>query len=123
MIKIHNFEKALQQYTDNGVHYVVRSFDGWKVASVNVLKNRYSIQMRNENEYITINLYKDSVEVYPIDGGPLYKIEFFDMAGFVIYEHLVHLNWLKKPPLNFLIRIGEVINEFVIRSPNYLSHP
>jgi hypothetical protein len=39
--------------------------------------------------------------------------------GYVIYEHWVTRNWLRKPAGNFMLRIGDIIEQFVVPHPRY----
>jgi len=64
----------------------------------------------NFNEWRIVDA-NDLVEDY-------YSI-FLNNNGYVIYEHWVTRNWLRKPAGNFMLRIGDIIEQFVVPHPRY----
>jgi hypothetical protein len=52
------------------------------------------------------------------DKDKVYKIEFIDFENdHPIYEHFCTLDWLRKPPNNLMLRLGQIINQYVINHP------
>ena len=118
MLTIHNFMDRLAEISENA------DFNEWHIVDASdLIEDYYSIYLDKDNgnfEFLEIRLHRKVDEEMSGDNTDYtYKLQFLNKNGYVIYEHWVTRNWLRKPASNFMLRIGDIIEQFVVPHPRY----
>jgi hypothetical protein len=99
-------------------------FNGWEIIDVvDSLSDYYSIDLIKDKgkQFLKIRLHRNGYDE-DMRGDKTdytYKLQFLNKNSYVIYEHWVTRNWLRKPASNFMLRIGDIIEQFVVPHPRY----
>jgi hypothetical protein len=96
-------------------------FNEWRIVDANdLIEDYYSIDLNKGKQFLEIRLHRKVDEEMSGDNTDYtYKLQFLNNNGYVIYEHWVTRNWLRKPASNFMLRIGDIIEQFVVPHPRY----
>jgi hypothetical protein len=118
MLTIQNFEERLKDYR------ILNTFDGWTLLMYKPTEKYYEFKMGSkydaDNKFVTIRLHRNVEMEVSADREKVYKIEFIDFENdHPIYEHFCTLDWLRKPPNNLMLRLGQIINQYVINHPRF----
>ena len=118
MLTIQNFEERLNGYR------ILNTFDGWTLLSYKPTEAYYEFKMGSkydaDNKFVIIRLHRNVEMEVSADKEKVYKIEFIDFEnGLSVYEHFCTLNWLQKPPNNLMMRLGQIINQYVVNHPRF----
>jgi len=117
MLTIHNFMHRLAEISENA------NFNEWRIVDANdLVEDYYSIYLDKDKgkQFLEIRLHRKVDEEMSGDNTDYtYKLQFLNKNGYVIYEHWVTRNWLRKPAGNFMLRIGDIIEQFVVPHPRY----
>lgn len=118
MLTIQNFEERLKDYR------ILNTFDGWTLLMYKPTERYYEFKMGRKlftnDKFVTIRLNREVETEVSEDKEKVYKIEFIDFENDnIVYEHFGTLNWLRKPPNNLMMRLGEIINQYVINHPRF----
>jgi hypothetical protein len=118
MLTIQNFEERL------GGYRVLNTFDGWMLMMHKPTEEYYEFKMSRmlftNTKFVTIRLHRNVEMQVGDDKDRVYKIEFIDTEnGLAVYEHFCTLNSLRKPPNNLLMRLGDIINQYVVNHPRF----
>jgi hypothetical protein len=118
MLTIQNFEERLKDYR------ILNTFDGWTLMSYTPMERYYEFKMGRkygtDTKFVTIRLHRYVEMEASEDKEKVYKIEFIDFENdHAVYEHFGTLNWLRKPPNNLMMRLGEIINQYVVNHPRF----
>ena len=99
------------------------AFNEWSIVDASDFEDYYAIYLDKDNgnfEFLEIRLHRKVDEEMSGDNTDYtYKLQFLNKNGYVIYEHWVTRNWLRKPAGNFMLRIGDIIEQFVVPHPRY----
>lgn len=118
MLTIQNFEERLKDYR------ILNTFDGWTLLMYTPTEKYYEFKMGSrydaDNKFVIIRLHRNVEMEVSADKEKVYKIEFIDFEnGLSVYEHFCTLNWLRKPPNNLMLRLGQIINQYVVNHPRF----
>ena len=117
MLTIHNFMDRLFEISENA------NFNEWRIIDANdLIEDYYSIYLDKDKgkHFLEIRLHRNVDEEMSGDNTDYtYKLQFLNKNSSVIYEHWVTRNWLRKPASNFMLRIGDIIEQFVVPHPRY----
>jgi hypothetical protein len=118
MLTIQNFEERLKDYR------ILNTFKGWTLLSYNPTEGYYEFKMGSKYDgdikFVTIRLHRNVEMEAGADKDKVYKIEFIDFEnGTAVYEHFCTLDWLRKPPNNLMMRLGQIINQYVVNHPRF----
>ena len=116
MLTIHNFMARLAEISENA------NFNEWSIVDASDLMDYYAIYLDKDKgkQFLEIRLHRNVDEEMSGDNTDYtYKLQFLNNNGYVIYEHWVTRNWLRKPAGNFMLRIGDIIEQFVVPHPRY----
>jgi hypothetical protein len=118
MLTIQNFEERLKDYR------ILNTFDGWTLLMYTPTEKYYEFKMGSrydaDNKFVIIRLHRNVEMEVSADKEKVYKIEFIDFENdHPIYEHFCTLDWLRKPPNNLMLRLGQIINQYVINHPRF----
>ena len=117
MLTIHNFMDRLAEISENA------NFNEWYIVDASdLIEDYYSIYLDKDKgkQFLEIRLHRKIDDEMSGDNTDYtYKLQFLNNNGYVIYEHWVTRNWLRKPAGNFMLRIGDIIEQFVIPHPRY----
>jgi len=105
------------------------NFNEWHIVDANdLVEDYYAIYLDKDKgkQFLEIRLHRKVDEEMSGDNTDYtYKLQFLNKNGYVIYEHWVTCNWLRKPAAarkpagNFMLRIGDIIEQFVVPHPRY----
>lgn len=120
MLTIQNFKEGL-----TSVGFKI-PFNGWCIEDILIQAEYYTIILKKQNlakytevKYMEVRLYrKADDEMSENSNDYTYKLQ-FRIDGIAVYDHWVSKNWLMKPPLNLMVRVGDIIEQFVAVHPNY----
>lgn len=118
MLTIKNFEKRLKEFIPNN------GFRTWYIEDIVVSTNEYIIVLQKNGtttpDYLKVALLRtNDYEMTEVSGELTYKLSFRNTNNTILYEHWVSKNWLAKSPFDFMHRIGEIIEAFVVNAPHY----
>ena len=115
MLTIQNFKDRLL------VVSLISDFNGWEIIDVvDSLNDYYSIDLIKDKgkQFLKIRLHRNGYDE-EMRGDYTYKLQFLNKNSYIIYEHWVTRNWLRKQAGDFMLRIGDIIEEFVVPHPRY----
>ena len=120
MLMIHNFEYQLNKFIFKN------SFMGWYIMEAEETRNDYySIKLQNNSTIdfdwveVRLGMEVDKEFPYDTDSDDVYKLQFVQKNGSVIYEHWLGRKWLKKTTaIGFMNRVASIIETVVVNHPN-----
>jgi hypothetical protein len=121
MLTILNFEYQLNKLIFK------TSFLGWYIMEADGTRNDYySIKLQNNTvtdfDWVEVRLCREIDKDFPYDTNEsdgVYKLQFVQKNGSVIYEHWLGRKWLKKTTtIGFMNKVASIIETVVVNHPN-----
>jgi hypothetical protein len=115
MLTMQNFMDRLAEISENA------DFNGWEIIDASdLVEDYYSIYLDKDKgkQFLKIRLHRKGYDEEML-GDKTYKLQFLNKNSYIIYEHWVTRNWLRKPAGDFMLRIGDIIEQFVVPHPRY----
>lgn len=119
MLTIQNFKEGL-----TSVGFKI-PFNGWCIEDILIQAEHYTIILKKQNhaQYLEVRLYRKADDKMSENSNDYtYKLQ-FRIDGLAVYDHWVSKNWLMKPPRNLMVRVGDIIEQYVVVHPNYQFLP
>ena len=99
---------------------------GWYIMEADETRNDYySIKLQNNStidfDWVEVRLGMEADKEFPYDtdSDDVYKLQFVQKNGSVIYEHWLGRKWLKKTTaIGFMNRVASIIETVVVNHPN-----
>jgi hypothetical protein len=121
MLIIHNFEYQLNSFKTKN-----NSFLSWYIIEAEETRNDYYSIILQKNaptdfDWVEVRLSMEVDKEFPYDtdSDDVYKLQFVQKNGSVIYEHWLGRKWLKKTTaIGFMNRVVSIIETVVVNHPN-----